>query len=127
MNIYVDGSYCQITKKAGIGIVISNDGREEGWYKYYETVKTWCSLKCELIAVQRALHIIKTFGYKINELRTDCQVIVDSFKKKHLIKGFEPFCEMLWALLRSTGIKLKWIKRERNTIADGLARKARKL
>lgn len=126
MDIYVDGSYCPYTKKSGIGINISNSGNSHGLFSYSEKTKGWCSLKCELLAIERAIHILKTFDYNVKNIYTDCLAIVNCFTRNHFIKGFEPFCERLYKLIRSMKLKLIWVKREKNRVADNLAREARK-
>lgn len=123
MNIYVDGSYCPITKKAGVGINISQDGITKG-VTYSWGVETINSLHTELRAIEMAF-IAFRFNKQVT-IYTDCQVITKAFKDNRLIKGFEDMCLHLFNVLKECKFKLKWVKREKNIIADGLARKARK-
>lgn len=126
MNIYVDGSYCPITKKAGIGINISQDGLTSG-KKFFIPICACNSLCAEFEAVKFAYTHLRFHKNECITIFTDCQVITKAFKDNRLIKGFEQLCKELFSSLKSNNIKLKWIKREKNIIADGLARQARKL
>lgn len=119
MNLYVDGSYCPKTKKSGIGLFI----HPHKILSQSISVKATDSMYAELIAIIYGIHEAKPFKTTIY---TDCRAIVDSFKKKHLIKGFEQWCKHIYCLLKRFGLRLMWVKRDKNKEADTLARHARK-
>lgn len=114
LDIYVDASYCQRTNKVGIGIV----------HKDYISAPTKArsSLAAEIIAVIRAVHLSKP----LDKIFTDCIVIVNAIKKKYLLVRHEFLCECLYKLIQLRNVTIHWIKRDKNKIADNLARKARK-
>lgn len=107
--IYVDGSYCQLTGTAGIGIP----------HKQLATkVKAKDSLAAELIAVIRGV----AFSTGNDVIFTDCRVIVDAVKTKRMVVRHEELCAHLYKLLKERTVEIRWVKRENNRKADAMAR-----
>lgn len=129
MNIYVDGSYCQITKQSGIGGIIIDETSKSTIIDCFSSKSVAKnSLEAELLGIKKAISKFWYFLVRHDAtLYTDCLVIVDAFKRNHLIKGHENLCKLIFDKLKKFNIQLMWIKREKNTIADRLARQARKL
>ncbi len=112
--IYVDGSYCPLSGKAGIGIPYKNIAQR---------IKAKDSLAAELIAVIRGI----TFAtQRLYIIKTDCMVIVNAVKTRRLIIRHEELCLHMYVLLdRHKHVRIEWIKREKNRKADSLARRGR--
>lgn len=111
-HIYVDGSYCQISGKAGIGIPHKQLALR---------IKAKDSLSAELIAVIKGVEAAT--GQDV--IFTDCRVIVDAVKIRRMIIRHETLCTHLYRLLDKRDVEVRWVKRENNRKADSLARAGR--
>ena len=111
-HIYVDGSYCQLSGLAGIGIPHK---------QLAQRVRAKDSLSAELIAVIRGVEA----ATGCDVILTDCRVIVEAVKIRRMIVRHEVLCLNLYRLLDKRDVEVRWVKRENNRKADSLAREGR--
>lgn len=114
MNIYTDASYKEGV--AGVGII--------GRYSVYKKIKAPCSLAAEIIAIIEALKQCKEGDI----IRSDCTVAISVVRNKKVVKRLEKLCINAQTYYnKHKGVGIKWVKRVKNTSADHLARRGRKL
>jgi ribonuclease HI len=115
LDIYVDGSYCPLTNRSGIGITYKNTSLP---------IRAKGSLSAEIIAIIRALLMARPGDV----IYSDCLVAIHGFRRNRLIVRHESLCENAYAVYNSRRkhIGLRKVKRENNREADALARQARK-
>lgn len=113
-----------------MGVVAMLDGRFV-WAKS-EPLGLGTNNQAEWHAAIAALEWAATTSHQRIELRMDSQLVVNQLEGRWRVKtpGLRPLAERGWALLdglRRAGcvVRVQWVPRERNHVADALAARAR--
>lgn len=114
-SIYVDGSYSLQTCAAAIGVHPHGFARPV-------TVRN--HIQAELLAIFMGLVVAQQHDV----IFSDCRTLVECLNRNKLIKNNNKISSLILALLEmKCDVKLNWVKRGRNKLANKLANNARKL
>ena len=121
MEVYIDGTSYPNPGKMGIGIVVVKRGKIIR--KVSESPGRGTNNQAEYLAAIKALKEVKC---KELTLFSDSQLLVKQLKGEYKVKNEK--LQRLWnrfnKLRKNRSVEIRWIPRERNKIADKLAKSA---
>jgi len=113
-HIYIDGSYCNHTKKAGIGVPC---------FKISESIRARDSISAEIVAAIRASLRAK----HSDVLVSDCKTLVIATQQRKTLRNHRELCLNLFKIMQSKCLSIRWVSRDENKKANLLAKRGRKL
>ncbi len=118
--VYTDGASSGNPGNAGIGVVVCNGTKLIAQFGRY-IGKTTNNI-AEYTAVLNAVEYLKQIGETEAEIRSDSELLVKQFKGEYKVKNKS--IKQIYDKILSYGIKLKFkhIPREKNKIADNIAK-----
>ncbi len=124
MLIYTDGACSGNPGPMGIGIAIYKGGKI--LKEISEAIGEGTNNIAEYIAVRTALEAGITLGADAIEIRTDSRLVVQQLSGKFRIKSpkLREIKKEIDDLSDGLAITYTWIPREKNSVADRLAKKA---
>jgi ribonuclease HI len=122
---YFDGASRGNPGEAGAGACLVGDGGEVVWEcAEYLGVKT--NNEAEYTALLRLLAEVRSRGLVELEIRGDSKLVVCQVERKWKINlpHLKALASEAWRLMDGMRIRLTWVPRERNKLADALSNRA---
>ncbi len=127
-HIYVDGASLGNPGQSGAGIVAFDEDGNEVWRDSVH-LGVMTNNMAEYEALVRALHKIEKSHVSAVNIYTDSLLVANQVLGKYRMKneGLKPYLQEVHRLIRNFSmVKVQYIPREKNRIADKLAKEAAK-
>ncbi len=120
IHLYIDGICRPNPGEMGIGIYFE-DGTEIS-----EAVGEGTNNEAEYIALQRALEEVCSRGMENAVIHTDSQLLANQINGEWKIKSAtsRKYVPRIISMMRDMNVRLEWLPREQNRMADKLSKKA---
>ncbi len=124
--LYTDGTCFGNPGPMGIGVYVVG---KEVELKHAQYMGKGTNNQAEYLAMITGIRLCKTIGAKTIHVRSDSQLLINQITGKYKIK--HPALQQLAEKLKKEGeglnLTFEWVPREKNTVADMLAKKGASL
>lgn len=123
-KIYIDGASRGNPGKAGAGVAVFSDGKEEEEISQFLGTKT--NNEAEYTALIEALEYISENSVVSCTIYSDSSLLVNQMKGLYKVKSEKviPLYNKARKYVEGLDIEFVWVRREYNKVADSLANKA---